>query len=296
MKQKTQIGVVGLGNMGLGMALSLQRSGFDVLGLDRDPEAMRRAQSEGVPTCENMSILAAGCDAIVLSLPTSCIVKAALTGEDGIFVHAKSGLKIIDTTTGDPSATRELSILASKRGITLVEAPVSGGPTGARKGALTMFLGGTKDDISAVQPVLEALGDKLFHIGGVGAGGIAKIVNNLLTAAHLLTASEAFRMAEAAGVSTEQLIEAVNAGSGRSGVTLFNYPKRILTGSFDSGFSMQLMRKDVALAATLSERLNVTIPVIKEVMDVWKESSCALSDQDDFNRIVGFERPEGAAA
>lgn len=296
MEQKAKIGVVGLGNMGLGMALSLQRNGFDVLGLDRDPAVVGRAQAEGIAIGENISILASQCDAIVLSLPMSSIVKAVLTGEDGIFVHAKQGLKIVDTTTGDPAATKELSTLATRHGVTLVEAPVSGGPTGARNGELTMFLGGTAADIEAVQPILDALGNKLFHIGEVGAGGIAKIVNNLLTAAHLLTASEAFRMAEAAGVSTEQLIEAVNAGSGRSGVTLFNYPKRILTDSFDSGFSMQLMRKDVALAATLSERLNVTAPVIREVMDIWRDSSDALSDHDDFNRIVSFERKKDVAA
>jgi len=284
------IGIIGLGNMGLGMALSLQRAGFQVLGLDKNDQTAGRAEEKGIPLARDMAELVDASDSIVLSLPNSAIVREVLVGVAGIARQANRKLTVIDTTTADPEATRELAKQLGNQGLVLLDAPVSGGPGGALRGELTMFVGGETEDVQAAMPVLSGMGKNLFHIGGTGAGNIAKIVNNLLTAAQLLTAAEAFRMAEAAGVKTEQLLDAVNAGSGRSGVTLFNYPNRILSGTFDSGFTMQLMRKDVALAAALHEKLGVEVPVSKVVADVWRDSASAMADEEDFNRIVNFTR------
>lgn len=284
------IGIVGLGNMGLGMALSLQRARFRVLGLDKNGKTAARAAEQNIPLARDMSELVEASDGIVLSLPTSAIVRDVLIGEGGVSRLAKPGLTIIDTTTADPEITRELAKQLKAQGLVLLDAPVSGGPGGALRGELTMFIGGEAADVQAAMPILSAMGKNIFHIGATGAGNIAKIVNNLLTAAHLLTAAEAFRMAEAAGVKTGQLLEAVNAGSGRSGVTLFNYPNRILSGTFDSGFTMQLMRKDVALAAALHEKLGVDVPVSTIVAELWRDSASKLPDGEDFNRIVDFTR------
>lgn len=290
MNETKFIGVIGLGNMGRGMALSLLRGGFQVLGLDKTPQTAQRAEAEGVPLANGLAEIVERCETIVLSLPTSAIVRELLVGDGGIQSLAGRALTIIDTTTADPEVTRELAAQLKEMGIVLLDAPVSGGPGGALRGELTMFLGGSEADVEAARPVLSAMGKNLFHIGASGAGNIAKIVNNLLTAAQLLTAGEAFRMAEAAGVKTEQLLDAVNAGSGRSGVTLFNYPNRILTGTFNSGFTMQLMRKDVALAVSLYEKLGVDVPVTKEVAQIWRDSTGKLADGEDFNRIVNFQR------
>jgi len=284
-----KVGVVGLGNMGRGMALSLARAGFAVLGFDRSAEAVQAAAAEGVVIADGLAALGA-CDAVVLSLPTTAIVEAVLEGEGGLTARAQRGLLVVDTTSGDPQATRALAARLQAAGLRFIDAPVSGGAAGARKGTLTMFIGGGAQDVADAEPVLSALGDKRFHIGEVGAGDIAKIVNNLLVASHLLTASEAFRLAEAAGVRTEQLIDAVNAGSGRSGVTLYNYPSRILNNGFDSGFTVQLMRKDVNLALALQSQLGVDLPVVKEVGEIWNMTVGNLDDNADFNRIVQFEK------
>ncbi|OZI34208.1 3-hydroxyisobutyrate dehydrogenase [Bordetella genomosp. 10] len=284
------IGIVGLGNMGLGMALSLQRANFQVLGLDKNGATAGKAAESGITLARDMGQLVRESDCIVLSLPTSAIVRDVVAGEGGIAGLAQGSLTIVDTTTADPEETRALAAGIRDQGLILIDAPVSGGPGGALRGELTMFVGGADEDVEAAMPVLKGMGKNIFHIGATGAGNIAKIVNNLLTAAQLLTAAEAFRMANAAGVKTEQLIEAVNAGSGRSGVTLFNYPNRILPGTFNSGFTMQLMRKDVALAATLHEKLGVDVPVSKVVAELWRDSISALADGEDFNRIVNFTR------
>lgn len=286
------VGVVGLGNMGRGMAISLARAGFEVMGYDASSQAAEMAAAEGVVLSLTLSALGS-CDVVVLSLPTTAIVCSVLEGEAGLVTHSKVGQLIIDTTSGEPSATRDLAKRLAVEGLRFIDAPVSGGATGAKNGALTMFIGGSTADVESAEPVLAAMGSKRFHIGDVGAGDIAKIVNNLLVASHLLTASEAFRLANAAGVRTEQLIEAVNASSGRSGVTLYNYPSRILNNGFDSGFTMQLMRKDVNLALSLKQSLGLDLPVVDEVGDIWNASAASLQDKDDFNRIVTFNK--GAA-
>ena len=289
MSEFKKVGVVGLGNMGRGMALSLARAGFEVLGFDASVEARAASAAEGVAVAGVLADLGA-CDAVVLSLPTTPVVAAVLESDDGLVKAAKAGMLVVDTTSGDPQATRALAGRLAAAGLRFIDAPVSGGAAGARKGALTMFIGGSNADVTAAQPVLAALGEKRFHIGDVGAGDIGKIVNNLLVASHLLTASEAFRLAEAAGVRTEQLIDAVNAGSGRSGVTLYNYPSRILNGGFDSGFTVQLMRKDVNLALSLQSALGVQLPVVQEVGEIWNLTAGKLDDKADFNRIVQFEK------
>ncbi|MBP0621021.1 NAD(P)-dependent oxidoreductase [Cupriavidus consociatus] len=283
------VGVIGLGNMGRGMALTLQRSGYAVLGLDKSEQVSSVAREAGIPLASSLPELAKACPAIVLSLPTSAIVRAVLEGEEGLLANAAPGTLLIDTTTADPQVTRELAVVLNEKGLRFVDAPVSGGPTGAMKGELTMFIGGSAEDVAYANPILSALGTKRFHIGGVSAGHVAKLINNLLTASHLVTASEAFRLANAAGISTEQLIEAVNAGSGRSGVTLFNYPSRILNNTYSSGFTMQLMRKDVNLAVSLGDALGLRLPTVSVIGDIWKSSASALADGEDFNRIVNFE-------
>lgn len=283
------VGVIGLGNMGRGMALTLQRSGYAVLGLDKSEQVSSVAREAGIPLASSLPELAKACSAVVLSLPTSVIVRAVLEGEEGLLANAAPGTLLIDTTTADPQITRELAAVLNEKGLRFVDAPVSGGPTGAMKGELTMFIGGSAEDVAYANPILSALGTKRFHIGGVSAGHVAKLINNLLTASHLVTASEAFRLANAAGISTEQLIEAVNAGSGRSGVTLFNYPSRILNNTYSSGFTMQLMRKDVNLAVSLGAALGLSLPTVSVIGDIWKSSASALADGEDFNRIVNFE-------
>ncbi|MHA7685346.1 NAD(P)-dependent oxidoreductase [Cupriavidus sp. PET2-C1] len=289
------VGVIGLGNMGRGMALTLQRSGYAVLGLDKSEQVCAMAREAGIPLAASLPELAKACSTVVLSLPTSAIVRAVLEGEDGLLANAAAGTLLIDTTTADPQITRELAAVLEEKGLRYVDAPVSGGPTGAMKGELTMFIGGSEEDVAFADPVLSALGTKRFHIGGVSAGHVAKLINNLLTASHLVTASEAFRLANAAGISTDQLIEAVNAGSGRSGVTLFNYPSRILNNTYSSGFTMQLMRKDVNLAVSLGDSLGLSLPTVAVIGDIWKSSASALADGEDFNRIVNFQLDKSPA-
>jgi len=289
MSKIATIGVIGLGKMGRGMANSIRRAGLPVIGLDSYAPAREACAADGLRVTDSLAELAGLADVVVLSLPNSDIVRALLEGPDGLIALARPGTILIDTTTADPTTMQALLPALRQAGVRFIDAPVSGGPTGAAKGALTMFIGASAEDLAAAEPVLAALGEKRFHIGEAGHGYIAKLVNNLLVASHLLTASEAFRIAEAAGVRTERLLESINAGSGRSGVTLYNYPSRILNQAFDSGFTMQLMRKDVRLAQALMRECELDLPVSRTVGAIWQSSEQELADQEDFNRIVTID-------
>lgn len=282
----TTVGVIGLGNMGRCMALTLQRGGWAVLGTDVSAETRRRLADEGLPVCDDIAQVAAGSDIIVLSLPNAAIVEQVVIGAHGLLDNGREGLLVIDCSTSHPDTTRLVSQHLVQAGMSMIDAPVSGGPKKAITGELTMVIGGSDADVARALPVLEALSETRVHIGGIGAGHVAKIANNLMCAAHLLVAGEVAHLARAAGVSTEKLLEGVNAGSGRSGVTQVNYPVWIMNEAFDSGFTMQLMRKDVRLGAELMEQLHVKLPLMQVVADLWRSSAATISDEQDFNRIV----------
>jgi 3-hydroxyisobutyrate dehydrogenase len=153
---------------------------------------------------------------------------------------------------------------------------------------MTMVLGGSEQDVAAVEPILSVISAKRVHVGPAGAGHVTKIINNLLTGIHLLAASEAVRAAEAAGVDPQKLVEALNGGSGRNSATLTNYPTWIFNDKFDSGFTMKLMRKDVRLAMDLLRGQGAEAPMSAEAGRLWAESAKTIGDAEDFNRIVQF--------
>ncbi|MFT4195398.1 NAD(P)-dependent oxidoreductase [Ottowia sp.] len=291
----TTIGVIGLGNMGRGMALSLQRGGFSVVGTDASEDTRRRLAGEGIEVVDSIAGIAARADIIALSLPTAAIVKQVVAGPAGLLASARKGVLVIDTSTSHPDTTRELARQLGEAGMSIIDAPVSGGPKGAITGQLTMVLGGSEADIARAGPVLAAMSAKRVRVGDVGAGHVAKIANNLMCAAHLIVAAEVTRLAESAGVAADQLLEGINAGSGRSGVTQVNFPTWILNGAFDSGFTMKLMRKDVRLAAELIGQTGLRLPLAAEVARLWGLSAETIGDDEDFNRIVELgTRPAGA--
>lgn len=283
------IAVIGLGMMGRGMAVSLQRAGLEVVGTDISQAARTFAVGQGIEILETPAAAASRANTFVLSLPAADAVTAVIAGPGGLLSCARKGSLIIDTSTSHPHTTRNLARRLQDAGLSLIDAPVSGGAKAAAAGELTMLVGGSQADVTRAEPVLAAMSSKRFHIGQVGAGHVAKIANNLMVAIHLLAAGEVTRLASQAGVPTEPLLEAINASSGRSGVTQVNFPTWILNGSFNSGFSMKLMRKDVGLAAELIAQSGLGLPLAEQAASLWRRSAVSIADGEDFNRIVGLE-------
>ncbi|MDH2433754.1 NAD(P)-dependent oxidoreductase [Pokkaliibacter sp. MBI-7] len=281
---RLHIGVIGLGNMGGPMALTLLSKGMQVSGFDLSSGRCSELASQGLAIADDLTSLCQQADILLLSLPTAQIVEAVVINH--ILPQARSGSLVIDTSTSHPDTSRALAKALAERQIGFVDAPVSGGPKGAASGTLSMVLGGSDADIERAQPVLEAVSAKRTCIGPVGAGHITKIANNLLCAAHLLTNAEIVRLAQQAGVDPVRVLEGVSAGSGRSGISEVNFPLWVFSGQFDSGFTMQLMRKDVRLGKQLADELGLDLALLNQVAATWAASAGTLADGEDFNAIV----------
>lgn len=273
--------VVGLGQMGSGMAQSLVRRGHRVLGVD-DGEA---STPDGVERVDLPTALTRA-DVVVLSLPGSAQVEQVLTGEHGLTSLELSSRLVLDTSTSDPATTRTLAATLATSGHLLVDAPVSGGASGARDGALTVFLGCPQQHVERVREVLRPLAAQVTHIGDVGAGHTAKLVNNLLCGIHLAAAREALAIAHAGGIEPDRLVEAINTASGRSAVTEVNLPRWVLSGTYDSGFPTGLMARDVALAAQVARASGLHTPLADLADGEWQQLLDATGPGADFNEMV----------
>jgi 3-hydroxyisobutyrate dehydrogenase len=278
--------MLGLGKMGLPMAATLQRAGFTVSGFDVSAE--RRALAPAA--AGSLASLVTGSDVLVLSLPSSKEVEAVMRGPDGILAHAKQGLIVVDTTTADPRSTRVLEPEAAACGVALVDAPVSGGVKGAETGTLLVMVGGQPEPVEKAMPVIRAIGDKVVVCGGPGAGHVVKLINNFCGAANLVLAGEAMRYADANGIAVETMIEALNKGTGGSTVTSRHVPNWVLPGTYDSGFTMALMRKDVRLTAEVAQGLAAQGPLSAVIAALWRGSKADLDDATDFTRMVALAR------
>ncbi|MBT0956800.1 NAD(P)-dependent oxidoreductase [Alphaproteobacteria bacterium KMM 3653] len=279
------IGLIGGGAMGGAMAARLVETGHSIRCYDASALALEKVRQTGAEIAANLADLAQGCSLIILSLPRAEIVAEVMTQLEP---HLAKGTVILDTSTSEPETTKALAERASAAGYVFLDGPVSGGPLGARSGTMTMVMGGAAQAIEAIRPVLADLTAKIVHVGPSGSGHAAKIANNLLCAANLVLVSEMARLAESSGVALENLLEGVNAGSGRSGVSEVNFPKWIVSGDYNSGFTMGLMRKDVGLAGKLAAAAGLDLPATRAIAAIWEDSQSALPDSADFNEIYTY--------
>ena len=281
-----KIGLIGCGNMGGGMAAHLLDLQQDVTCFDPDSTNLDNVVKIGANRAETAQDLAKQCDFIILSLPKADIVRAVMTEiNEAISIDTV----VLDTSTSEPETTKAMAAQAKANGYEFLDAPVSGGPIAARSGNMAMLIGGSKAPIEKSRELLDMLGSKIVIVGSSGSGHAAKIANNMLCAANLVLVAEAVRLGEAVGVSANDLLEGVNAGSGRSGVSEVNYEKWILNDTFDSGFTMGLMRKDVNLAVDLAKKTGVSLNAFEAIAKQWSDSSATIPDSADFNEITKFE-------
>ncbi|WP_336935793.1 NAD(P)-dependent oxidoreductase [Acinetobacter soli] len=282
-----KVGVLGLGNMGAGMAATLVSKDFEVYGFDLSTQAIIEAQKHGVQPVKNLKELLDHIEILIISLPKAEHVEAVIFGENGVLTRGHAGLIIVDTTTSTPKTSRKVAAALAEKQMYFADTPVSGGPKGAATGTMSMVIGAEDDVMHKIKPVLEAMSSTQVHVGGVGAGNITKIANNLLAAAHLITTAEAMSLAVHCGIDPEKLLAGINAGSGRSAASQAMFPQWVLNKAYNSGFSMGLMRKDVGLAQDMADALELDLPVSKKIVALWREGSKPqLSDTDDFTAIV----------
>ena len=269
--------------MGGGMAAQLVAGGCALTCYDPNAKVLDKMRKLGANTVQTPVELAQGVDVLILSLPKAAVVEAVMADIKGAI---QPNAVILDTSTSEPATSQAMAALGATQGFAFVDGPVSGGPAAANAGTMTMLLGGVAPAIERLRPVLDIITAKTVVVGGSGSGHAAKIANNMLCAANLVLVGEALRLGEAAGVAPEALLEGINAGSGRSGVSEVNFPKWILNDAFDSGFTMGLMRKDVGLALDLAKGSGVDLKGFATIADLWLSQSGEIPDNADFNEIV----------
>lgn len=282
-----RIGVIGCGQMGGGMVSHMLNSGLDVACYDPDTNTLECMKQLGATPMATATELAQSVNLLILSLPKAAVVEAVMSE---ITDHLQNGTVILDTSTSVPATSQSMNKLGKNQGFDFVEGPVSGGPAAAKAGNMTMLLAGDKKAVERIRSVIDTLTAKTVFVGSSGAGHAAKIANNMLCAANLVLVSEALRLGKAFGVDAENLLEGINAGSGRSGVSEVNFSKWILSESFDSGFTMGLMRKDVSLVLDLAQESGVSIDGFKNIADIWLSESSEIKDSADFNEITTFSK------
>lgn len=287
------VGFVGVGNMGLPMARRLVRAGYQVRAHDVDPEIRARARAEaGAVAVETVAEAADGASATVLMLPNSRVV-ADVWDDGGLMDALPYGCVLIDMGSSQPAETRRLAGLAAESGRAMVDAPVSGGTQGAQNGTLTVMAGGASAAVEAVRPLLETLGKSVQHVGPPGAGHALKALNNLLSATHLLVTSEALLAGAAFGLEPRTMLDVLNGSSGRSGSTDNKWPNFVLDRSFDSGFGLRLMVKDMRIALDLADTVGRPAQLGETATQLWERAAGQLPGDADHTEIVRWLESRG---
>ena len=284
------IGFAGLGHMGTPMADRLAAAGHRLRVYDIAPAARARHERlDGVAVVNHVAEIADGADVVILMLPDSAVVTQVLLA-DGLLGHVAPSAVVVDMSSSEPGRTRELARVAADRGVTLVDAPVSGGVAGARNGSLTIMLGGPPSVLDRLRPVLEVLGSQVMHAGDiVGAGHAVKALNNLMSAAHLLASSEALLAGRQFGLDPEVMLSIVNSSSGRSGSTQLKWPKYILPEAYDSGFGLRLMLKDMRIALQLEQEAGVPALLGQAAVAAWAAAAEDLPPAADHTEIARWQ-------
>ena len=280
------VGFVGLGRMGNPMATRLVGAGYGVRGHDIDAGARGAfAASTGGTAVESAADAADGAAAVILMLPNSAIVSDVCI-ESGLLDAMGRGTVLIDMSSSQPESTQRLAVEADRRGVRLIDAPVSGGVPRARDGTLTVMVGGPEDWLEECAPVLNVIGNTVIHTGPVGAGHAMKALNNLLSATHLLASAEVLMAGMRFGLDANTMVEVLNGSSGRSWSTETKLPRYIIPRTFDSGFSLQLLVKDARIAVELARSTGVTASLAEAALALWEEAGRRLPDDADHTEIA----------
>jgi 3-hydroxyisobutyrate dehydrogenase len=241
-----------------------------------DPGAAARVRVAATP-----ADAARGAEVVVTCLPTSREVEALLDGPDGLLAGLERGALLVDCTSGDPASSRRIAARLAERGIGFVDAPVSGGVSGAEQGALTVMCGGDARDVERARAVLRAFGRKIVHCGPVGAGHALKSVNNALLAVHVWSTAEGLAALEKSGVRADVALDVINASSGRSNASENLFPERVLTRAFPRTFRLALLDKDVGIAAGVAREQNVPAPLLQLTAELFRLAHRALGEEAD---------------
>jgi 3-hydroxyisobutyrate dehydrogenase len=282
-----KVAFLGLGAIGRPMARRLAAAGFDLTVWNRTAETARRFAAEHpARVATSPADAARGAGVVLTCLPTSREVESLLEGEDGLLAGLEPGAAFVDCTSGDPATSRRIAERVRGRGVSFMDAPVSGGTSGAENGTLSIMCGGEVELLERVRPVLAAFGQKIVHCGAIGAGDALKAVNNFLLAIHIWSAAEGLATLAKAGVSPSVALDVINASSGRSNASMNLIPARVLTRAFPRTFRLALLDKDVGIAAEVARAAKIPAPLLQLTAELFSLAHARLGEEADHVEAV----------
>jgi len=289
-----KIGMIGLGIMGKPMAKNLLKAGYDLTVNDLNPAALEELAACGAKCASNTEI-GESCDLVLTMVPNSPQVKAVMLGEDGVAAHMRPGTTFIDMSSINPMASQEIAAELEKRGIDMLDAPVSGGEPKAIDGTLAFMVGGKQEVFDKFKPVLEAMGSSVTLCGGVGAGNTTKLANQIIVACNIQALAEALTMAKMAGVDPALVFEAIRGGLAGSTVMNAKAPM-MLEGNDKPGFKIDLHIKDLNNALDCAHSVGAPVPMtaaVQEILQWLHNNECGGDDHSSivkyYKKLAGLE-------
>jgi 3-hydroxyisobutyrate dehydrogenase len=294
-----QIAFIGLGNMGRFMARNLLRGGHGVVGYDVAAAGVEEMAGHGGQPASSVAECVRSADVVITMLPAGKHVREVYLSDGGVLAYCGPGTLLVDSSTIDPATAREVASRASERGVSMLDAPVSGGTGGADAGTLTFMVGGAAEDLERARPVLQLMGKAIYHAGASGAGQVVKMCNNMLLAIQMAGTTEALRLGIAHGLDPARLSEIMSKSSGRNWpLEVYNpcpgvMPNVPASRGYAGGFSSELMLKDVGLAVEAADAIGVATPLGLVARQIYLEHKLRGHGQLDFSSV--FADPIDAA-
>ena len=294
-----RIGFIGLGNMGLPMALNLLKAGHQVEGVDLNGAAVDKLVAAGGVSAGAAKGAASRADVVITMLPAGSHVREVYLGVGGIIENANAGTLLIDSSTIDVESARVVAAAAEARGLPMLDAPVSGGVGGAQAASLTFMVGGSVDAFERARSILDAMGKTVVHAGGAGNGQAAKICNNMILGVSMIAVSEAFVLAEKLGLDAQNLFDIASKSSGQCW-SMTSYcpvpgpvPASPANRDYQAGFTVAMMLKDLRLAQDAARGAGVATPMGAEAAALYGLCAAHGEAARDFSGIIRFLRGAG---
>ena len=286
------VGFVGLGTMGGRMVHRLIGAGYTPVVYDRIPALIERLTKDGATAAASIGEVVDRVDVVLSSLPMPADVEAVYTGPDGALGRARSGQVFADLSTIDPATARRLAETLEGKGVAFLDAPVSGGQGGAETGTLAIMVGGDAAALERIRPILAAFSSRVFHVGPVGAGSVAKLANQLLVGANTLAALEATAFAAKAGIAPALLLEILSSSAGDSVMLRRNIHDFVLTGNFAPQFALRLLVKDLRLYQGEATSLGTATPSGETALSEFERALAAGLGNEDYAAVLKIIAPE----
>jgi 3-hydroxyisobutyrate dehydrogenase len=283
----TRVAFLGLGAIGRPMARHLAPPAFDLTVWNRtSSKAASFAAEHGAVAAATPREAATGAAVVITCFPTSRQVEEVVNGPDGLLAAMHPGTVLVDCTSGDPATSRRIAERLAAAGVAFLDAPVSGGVSGAERGKLTVMCGGDVGTLEQVRPVLAAFGSNIVHCGAIGAGDALKSVNNAMLAVHIWSLAEGLATLTKAGVSSQVALDVINASSGRSNASQTLFPERVMTRAFPRTFRLALLDKDVGIAAGVARDHRVASPMLQLAAELFRTAHAELGEEADHVEAV----------